>query len=286
MARRRRSVFGLPTWVASLLGLGLLFVLFRKGGLAKAKPTSIDQLIVDKLTEAGYYGTQPANWARVARVETADYTSRLYLEDNNLFGMKMPKIRDTTAVSETASGFAKFSSLESSIDDLILYLEYFDYPKSFANLYNQARFMRQKGYFELGLLDYLMLLRGVEFSLPITFEKGVISIETDGADVVEAIVPVEIEPEPQWVTDPLVHPLPTMAELKLRDYTGPGGHQVGSVADPVPSEVYQQEAITIISQAYGGEDPIRRNWRGEPVIQYDPLPYFTLTDGNKFYIKT
>lgn len=50
------------------------------------------------------------------------WNSNLALTANNLFGMKKPVLRKTTAIGETAKGFAVFSSQLSSINDYILFL--------------------------------------------------------------------------------------------------------------------------------------------------------------------
>lgn len=48
-------------------------------------------------------------------------SSRLALEDNNLFGMKYPSKRYTRAKYKTSSGFAGYSSIKDSFLDFKLY---------------------------------------------------------------------------------------------------------------------------------------------------------------------
>lgn len=51
-----------------------------------------------------------------ARLETGNYTSKVFREGRNLFGMKLPERRETTAVGEHRN-HAKYTSWVSSVDD-------------------------------------------------------------------------------------------------------------------------------------------------------------------------
>lgn len=93
------------------------------------------------------YGRTAKYWKIVSAMETAGWSSDLYLKSNNLFGMKMPQVRDTTASGETASGFARFDSPKDSVRDLVLYLKEFNYPTQFASLRQLVDFMGTKGYY-------------------------------------------------------------------------------------------------------------------------------------------
>ncbi len=55
-------------------------------------------------------------------LETGHFKSKLYSENNNLFGMKFPKQRETTAIQEK-NGYAYYSSLESCLKDRLLWDE-------------------------------------------------------------------------------------------------------------------------------------------------------------------
>lgn len=56
------------------------------------------------------------------KLETANYSSNIYKENNNLFGMKLPKIRNTTAIGENR-GHAKFENWKQSVIDYKLWQE-------------------------------------------------------------------------------------------------------------------------------------------------------------------
>ena len=86
--------------------------------------------------------------------ETGIFTSPLFLEHNNAFGMKMPTIRDTTASAMTESGYAHYDTIEDSIKDLQLYFDAFNYPDTFETATDYIKFAKDKGYFEEPLKSY------------------------------------------------------------------------------------------------------------------------------------
>jgi len=56
-----------------------------------------------------------------AVLETGHFRSKLFQNANNLFGMKLPKKRETVAVGKTSGGYARFESWESSVYDYSLW---------------------------------------------------------------------------------------------------------------------------------------------------------------------
>jgi hypothetical protein len=59
------------------------------------------------------------------RLETGNFTSDLCLQYNNLFGMKMPRVRNTTAIGMTENGFAIYESWYHSVLDMKAFQEYY-----------------------------------------------------------------------------------------------------------------------------------------------------------------
>jgi flagellum-specific peptidoglycan hydrolase FlgJ len=59
-----------------------------------------------------------------AVLETGHFRSKLFQNSNNLFGMKLPKKRETVALGKTKGGYAKFNSWESSVYDYSLWQNY------------------------------------------------------------------------------------------------------------------------------------------------------------------
>ena len=55
-----------------------------------------------------------------SKIETSHYSSQVYLENNNLFGMREPKNRITTATGSNL-GHATYDSWQESAIDLALY---------------------------------------------------------------------------------------------------------------------------------------------------------------------
>lgn len=53
-------------------------------------------------------------------LETGNFSSKIYSENGNLFGMKLPKVRITTAIKENL-GHAFYRSYIDSIDDYMLW---------------------------------------------------------------------------------------------------------------------------------------------------------------------
>lgn len=59
-----------------------------------------------------------------AVLESGNFTSKLFKTQNNLFGMKLPYKRKTTAVGKNKNGYAKYNSVDDSIYDYYLFQEY------------------------------------------------------------------------------------------------------------------------------------------------------------------
>lgn len=94
--------------------------------------------------------------------ETGNFTSRLYREQNNLFGMRHPILRETLSLKEK-NGFATFADLGDSVKDLLLYYQAFDIkPKSWQGLKavsDYVRIIKSKGYFTDDYLPYFNAVR-------------------------------------------------------------------------------------------------------------------------------
>lgn len=142
----KKSRTGVVISLLSLFGLAMLlfYMVFRRN-LISGNPK---QRITSLLKKAGYSDNVAKWWAAVSAFETADWTSDLFKESNNLFGMKQPNKRATTSAGPTKSGFASFRSIEDSIQDLLLYLDDFNYPKDTTGLLAFIGEMKDNGYFE------------------------------------------------------------------------------------------------------------------------------------------
>lgn len=59
-----------------------------------------------------------------AVLETGHFKSQLFKDANNLFGMKVPKKRETLAIGKKKGGYAVFENWESSVSDYHLWQGY------------------------------------------------------------------------------------------------------------------------------------------------------------------
>jgi uncharacterized FlgJ-related protein len=59
-----------------------------------------------------------------AVLESGHFKAPLFINQNNLFGMKIPKKRETTAINKGKKGYALYHNWDSSIDDYLLWQEF------------------------------------------------------------------------------------------------------------------------------------------------------------------
>jgi len=118
----------------------------------------ISNLVFDVVTRAGYSENFGNIAVAVARHETGNYQSKIFKLNNNLFGMRFPVKRDTTAKDEKFN-YARYATIENSIEDYTLYLEYFNYPKTFDSVADYVDYAKEKGYFSDTKAKYLSALQ-------------------------------------------------------------------------------------------------------------------------------
>lgn len=109
------------------------------------------QLILATLKRRGYSDRMASYWVAVSQFETANWTSKLYTNSNNLFGMmfvnnKRPN-HQSGEVQASEGMFATFRSRADSVKDLADYMDYMKYPKDFETLLDLIQFMAKKNYF-------------------------------------------------------------------------------------------------------------------------------------------
>lgn len=109
--------------------------------------------IIAEFLDRGYPLETAKYVVAVSAFETANWTSDIYKKNHNLFGMKLPKIRKTTATGENL-GHATYTNNAQSIIDMVFYMRAMDYPRSFLDLYHFVWTMHQKGYFEADFNQY------------------------------------------------------------------------------------------------------------------------------------
>ncbi len=79
--------------------------------------------------------------------ETANFTSHIFKANNNLFGMRCPKIRITHAVGES-QGYAIYAGYEDSILDLLDWLHFHRLVRPYSSIDEYVKAIHEKHYFE------------------------------------------------------------------------------------------------------------------------------------------
>ncbi len=158
-------------WVKSLAGLAVvlgIFLLIRnlltRGG---KNPNNILKAF-DRNFKGTDYEASKNNWIAVSKMETAGWSSKLFLNGLNLWGMKKARKRPNTQasvlfgtpgrdtgisptgiVSEITgqSEWAKYNSLDDAVKDIILWMEYTKFPKQPLSLRNHVEEMKKRSYF-------------------------------------------------------------------------------------------------------------------------------------------
>ncbi len=93
-----------------------------------------------------------------AILETGNFTSTIFLESNNLLGMKHPRVRPTTSIGSNR-GHAMYYHWSDSVDDYLLWLRY--YKDRGYNTKDYFKFLKEVGYAEDPL--YIYKLQNLNF---------------------------------------------------------------------------------------------------------------------------
>jgi len=145
-------------------------------GAEQTAGQKVMQIIKKTFGDTEYEGMIPLFYAQ-AYHETGGFTSRAYLEQNNLFGMKEAKVRETTDIDsgmmvsddrgmETIAadkvGYSEYQNLEDSAEDMLFYLEDQNFPiivfgnkpkKEFIEEY--ANELKRRKYFQDSVSNYV-----------------------------------------------------------------------------------------------------------------------------------
>lgn len=138
----------LTTLVGWLSGLVIVYLLFRSSPMK-------NEAISNALKGSGYEELEPYIQAQ-AKHETGNFTSRIYLQNHNLFGMRFPSSRDTTAI-DNRDNYAYYNNDEDSVKDLVKWLEYTGVDKNPApkTLTAYVAALKRRGYFEDSIKNYM-----------------------------------------------------------------------------------------------------------------------------------
>jgi flagellum-specific peptidoglycan hydrolase FlgJ len=144
---------------------------------------SVATRIYNALRKAGVPDVNARIITAQSRVESSNYSSNVFKQNNNAFGMKVPSVRKSPYIlgagtkapsSEGATPYARYASVEDSARDIVHWLQY-----NHAN-YSQlttadsyATYLKNKGYYgatlasyAAGIGTYLMKMKDWVFSHP------------------------------------------------------------------------------------------------------------------------
>jgi hypothetical protein len=138
---------------------GILFLMLSK---KKSRPIEMTTTKLNKdaqdlyflLTKKGFNFQQARYIVAQAGHETADFTSQIYKENHNPFGMKFAHVRKTTALGEKY-GHARYSSVESAVDDFKFYWDNWRYLSVYSSMEAYITAIKNNKYFEAPYLLYL-----------------------------------------------------------------------------------------------------------------------------------
>jgi len=149
--------------LAFAIGLLMLFRQFLITSRRKEKPLAAISRI---LREQGLDPPMVRLLQAQAIHETGNFTSRLFLENNNVFGMKIPSIRKTLNVAPGTEIFSQFVSIGDSVKDMLFYLDHFSIPLNQDDPFLYAQVLKDKNYYEdpveiyfKGLMNGLSIVR-------------------------------------------------------------------------------------------------------------------------------
>ena len=137
-------------WLVLLLSSGLFgFRLLRKKTTLKANS-------FDLINGSKYFVLKPFIIAQ-SKVESANYSSNLFERSNNAFGMKNANQRSQLGYAVAGDSYRHYDSLEQSIQDFILWLDYTKFPLV-NDVNSYARALKDRNYFESSQSDYINAL--------------------------------------------------------------------------------------------------------------------------------
>lgn len=147
----------------SLLLLGVLSVIFLSGILLH-KPILINLIArkVKRLVNNSKYKDLTKYIIAQAKVETGDFSSRLFVVHNNLFGMKNASKRFQLGEPVQGSDFRYYANEKESIEDFLLYLDYVKFPIEVNSLADYVTELKARSYFEEPVNEYLLLMKSFE----------------------------------------------------------------------------------------------------------------------------
>ena len=126
--------------------------------ITKSGPLTIDDRIMNILVAHGVAYEAARIILAQAKLESGHFSSDIFLENNNPFGMKQAKSRETTAVG-THRGHAVYPTLEHAVKDYILWMQCAGISTQETCPVKYVELLNMKKYFEDSSLRYI---RGIQ----------------------------------------------------------------------------------------------------------------------------
>jgi len=139
--------------IALIFAVGLL-ILLRQFLITNRRRESPSKQIFRILKKQGLEPGMSRLLVAQAVHETGNFNSRLFKQENNAFGMKVPSIRKTLNVNPNQGQFSTFLSVEDSVKDMLLYLDHFKIPLNINDPFIYAKILKDKNYFEDDIETY------------------------------------------------------------------------------------------------------------------------------------
>jgi len=137
-----------------LIGGLFLFVFFSwRKFLKQFNPLTIQSIVLN----SKYKNLAPFIIAQ-AQVETGDFTSRLYKEANNLFGMRCAKVRPQKRVA-CFNNYAVYGTKEESVKDYLAWLDYANFPANIESVDSFVYELKKRRYFTDSYDNYNRLMK-------------------------------------------------------------------------------------------------------------------------------
>lgn len=144
------------TLLVSLGALGCGFVLFKALQNGKRlNPMNIQRLkVIERSLLINGYSPDVAKTSQAIAIhESGWFSNRISKENHNPWGMKGVSKRPTTQIGVDKQGFGIYRNFQDAVDDFILYLQDWKYPKDQSSI-SMVTMMKDKGYYEDSFQNY------------------------------------------------------------------------------------------------------------------------------------
>ena len=140
------SFNGLSEYLWFLIGLVIAFLGFRT--LKKSNPKQT----ITKILARSKYKAYTCWIIQQSALETGYWSSKIFNDFNNGFGMGVPGIRESLRVGDYLAtygeNFSTYKNFEDSVKDYVIWAEYFRMPTNFNRPEQFVTFLESKGYAE------------------------------------------------------------------------------------------------------------------------------------------